>query len=246
MIKDGNLHELHLMAGGGEEREVRLILSRGVDVNLPDEDGWTPLHWACYRHEPDMAQLLIQKGADVGITSYSGDTALHAAATEGDLPCIKLVLAEAKRRELEGYLDRQNNVGLTALMWTASKGHTVAARLLLKEGASISAQNVEGDTVLHIAATNNQVEMAELLIERGADVDSSNNTGDTPLHGSAIEGNTKVTRVLLINGAGDEVVNASGQTPIELAKFWGMDTLVISKFVAARARRMAKGATTAL
>ena len=51
MIKDGNLHELHLMAGGGEEREVRLILSRGVDVNLPDEDGWTPLHWACYRHE---------------------------------------------------------------------------------------------------------------------------------------------------------------------------------------------------
>ena len=56
MIKATTLHELHLFCGGGDEREVKLCLSRGNDINMTDDDGWTPLHWSCYRRQPEMVQ----------------------------------------------------------------------------------------------------------------------------------------------------------------------------------------------
>jgi ankyrin repeat protein len=158
MIKRSNLHELHLFAGGGEEREVKLCLSRGNDPNMADDDGWTPLHFACYRREPDMCKLLIEKGASVEISSFSGDTSLHASATEGSLPCLRIILDAAEKSNAQ-IIDRQNNVGYNALMWTCAKGHIKAAKLLMARGADVRQENVEGDSALHIAAANNQLEV---------------------------------------------------------------------------------------
>jgi len=110
MLKRTNLQELHLFSGGGEEREVLLCLSRGNDPNMPDGDGWTPLHWACYRQQPEMVKLLLEKGASVELRSFSGDTPLHACATEGSLPCLRLVLDAAEKADAK-ILDVQNNVG---------------------------------------------------------------------------------------------------------------------------------------
>ena len=166
MIKATNLSELHLFAGGGEEREVRLCLSRGNDPNLPDVDGWTPLHWACFRHQPKMVALLLEHGSLVSCKTFSGDTPLHAAATEGSVECLKLVLDAAASQDADYLLESQNNVGYTPLMWTASKGLLPAANFLLTRGCNVAAVNQEGDTALHVAASNGQVAMVALLLEQ--------------------------------------------------------------------------------
>lgn len=243
MIKATNLSELHLFAGGGEEREVRLCLSRGNDPNVPDDDGWTPLHWACYRHQPEMAELLLEHGALVVLKSFSGDTPLHAAATEGSVACLKLVLDAAALQDAEHLLESQNNVGYTPLMWTASKGLLAAAKFLLFRGSDVAAANQEGDAVLHVAAANGQAAMVALLLGQGASVNAKNKAGDTALHCSAVEGHVAVSRLLLQGGAGDEVPNGAGQTPLDLAKFWGQDTTAIAKFKAQRAARLKKGSS---
>lgn len=93
-----------------------------------------------------------------------------------------------------------------------------------------------GDSALHIASNNDQLKTVEFLLKREADVDATNNTGDTALHGSAMEGHVRITRVLLEAGAGDQLKNSAGQRPMDLAKFWGTDTMVIAKYVKERNR----------
>jgi hypothetical protein len=43
----------------------RILQSGGKEiVNWPDENGITPLYWACRLHDPHVVQLLLENGAD--------------------------------------------------------------------------------------------------------------------------------------------------------------------------------------
>jgi ankyrin repeat protein len=188
-----------------------------------------------------MVALLLEHGSLVSCKTFSGDTPLHAAATEGSVECLKLVLDAAASQDADYLLESQNNVGYTPLMWTASKGLLPAANFLLTRGCNVAAVNQEGDTALHVAASNGQVAMVALLLEQGSNVDAKNKSGDTALHCSAIEGHVPVSLLLLKRGAGDEVPNIAGQTPIDLARFWGQDTTAMAKFKTQRTARLRKG-----
>ena len=71
---------------------ARLLLARGADVNLPDEDGSTPLIRACSINDisADKTQslvefvgLLLQNKADPNRRNHAGETALTLAAAQG-------------------------------------------------------------------------------------------------------------------------------------------------------------------
>ena len=42
---------------------VRELIEQNVDVNLPQGDGATALHWAVYRDDLEIAKALISSGA---------------------------------------------------------------------------------------------------------------------------------------------------------------------------------------
>ena len=43
---------------------ARVLLERGANLSIPDEDGKTCLHWATYDLNIDMITLLFEYGAD--------------------------------------------------------------------------------------------------------------------------------------------------------------------------------------
>ena len=49
----------------GDKAALRTLLQQKSDVNTPQIDGATALHWAVYRDDLDTASLLITAGAKV-------------------------------------------------------------------------------------------------------------------------------------------------------------------------------------
>ena len=62
---------------------ARLLLTEyGVDVNVKDNDGLAPLHWAVNRRQVEIVKLLMTEfGADVNIENKNGRTPLHCVAS---------------------------------------------------------------------------------------------------------------------------------------------------------------------
>ena len=50
------------------------------DINEPDNDGMTALHWAAFHNRSEQVQLLMLRGADIYITDVDEKTPLHWAS----------------------------------------------------------------------------------------------------------------------------------------------------------------------
>jgi ankyrin repeat protein len=89
------------------EEKIELLIQRGANVNIPDNDGATPL-LKCASVE--IVNLLIEHGANVNAADKRGMTALHLAATdEGQIELGELVIAKGAD------VNARNNDGYTPL-----------------------------------------------------------------------------------------------------------------------------------
>ncbi|KAL2255338.1 hypothetical protein VTK26DRAFT_3583 [Humicola hyalothermophila] len=112
---------LHYSAAGGREDIVEFLLSRGLDVNQANANGWTPLVCAlmptsvkrCYPHY-SLASLLLRHGASARVVTDEGWTALHGLASypsanrglsaevwEGVAPLVKELISHGAPLETE-------------------------------------------------------------------------------------------------------------------------------------------------
>ncbi len=66
-----------------DKSSVRSLLTQRVDVNAPDVEGMTALHWAAHWDDLDTAKLLLRAGANARAANRYGVTPLHEAATLG-------------------------------------------------------------------------------------------------------------------------------------------------------------------
>src|SRR5215472_5915035 len=82
-------------AGGSESRlaeaaeksdrtAVRALVEQHADVNAPQVDGMTALHWAAYLDDLETAKLLVKAGADVKATNHYDVTPLSLACQNGN------------------------------------------------------------------------------------------------------------------------------------------------------------------
>lgn len=83
------------------------ITAQGVDPNVRDELGNTPLHYAAGSGHAEAAEELLRLGADVAARNNVGDTPLHKAASRGNAPIAKILVAGGAP------IEAQNNLGQT-------------------------------------------------------------------------------------------------------------------------------------
>jgi ankyrin repeat protein len=82
------------------------------------------------------------------------------------------------------------------LHWAAYDGQIAIARLLIKNGADVSARDEYDATPLHFAAELGQAEVAQLLIENGADINAIDREQKTPMEWAAENGHVDVAKLL--------------------------------------------------
>ncbi|HUH14156.1 MAG TPA: ankyrin repeat domain-containing protein, partial [Longimicrobiales bacterium] len=149
----------------GDAERVRSLVRQGVDVNGPQGDGMTALHWAARHGDADMAGVLLGAGADVrAVTRIGAHTPLHVAARGGSEPVVRALLAAGADPAAA------TTTGVTPLHLAALAGEPGAIAALLDHGAPAGATEPEwGQTPLMLAAAQGRAEAVRVLLERGAD-----------------------------------------------------------------------------
>jgi ankyrin repeat protein len=72
-------------------RMIDLLLEK-EDPNIPNIDGWTPLHKAAKAGAVDVVAKLLERHANPNATDKKGRTPLHIAASNGHGAVVKLLL----------------------------------------------------------------------------------------------------------------------------------------------------------
>src|SRR5262245_34432529 len=229
----------------GNKDALRLLLQRKVDVNVPQVDGTTALHWAVRADDVATADLLLRAGASVSAANREGSTPLQLAAMNGSAAMIERLIKAGANPNAP-----LSKFGDTALMMASRTGKPDAVKVLLDGGAQVNAKESWGDTTaLMWAVSEAHSAVAKLLIERGADVNARSKfvpsaTGRgfegatptdakpdqpeehasgllTPLMFAAREGEVESARLLVAAGADINAKGCDGKDALGLAIFNG-------------------------
>src|SRR5215207_1772487 len=104
---------------------LRALLQQKANVNAPQLDGTTAMHWAAQLGDQKAADLLIQEGANVSAANRTGVTPLQLAATDGNAAMMeKLIKAGANPNA------PLTPEGDTVLMMAARNGKPAAIKTL--------------------------------------------------------------------------------------------------------------------
>ena len=164
----------------GDRTQVQALVERGADVDAPEVDGTTALHWAVHRDHGDIVALLIGAGADVTAANRYGVAPIALASLNGSASMLARLLAagaDANRAQPEGE---------TALMTAARTGRVEAVRLLLDHGADVNAaEQWRGQTALMWAAAEGHAAAVRELIAHGADVHARSGHAEAAASGQA-------------------------------------------------------------
>jgi ankyrin repeat protein len=169
----------------GDKAEVRALLGRKADVNAPQADGATAMHWAVYRDDLETAALLIGAGANVKAANREGITPLSMASLYGNPAMIEALLkagADAKQRGPNGE---------TMVMFAARNGNPQAIKVLVGAGADVNAkENLRATTALMWAAEQRHPAAVKMLVELGADYGAHSGPAGLPRNYMAPHVNT--------------------------------------------------------
>ena len=215
----------------GDASSVATMIRQGVDVNAPEANGTTALHWAVYQQDAGLVKRLLAAHAKVSVVNQFGSTPIQEAAVTGNTEIIKMLLASGAD------VESANAEGQTALMVVARTGNVAAAKALLIAGANVNAiESFGGQSALMWAAAQCQPAMIRLLIEYGAKVNARGAVRDwqaritaeprpkdrhiggfTPLLYVAREGDVESAKALIENGADINSYSRDRETPLVLA-----------------------------
>ena len=172
----GDLRLVEAVKNRDKEAE-RSLLKQHADVNVPQADGATALHWAARWDDLETADLLIRAGAIVNAANDYGVTALSLACTNGNAAMVEKLLQAGANPNAAQW------TGETPLMTCARTGNLDAVKSLLERRADVNKETRRGQTALMWAAAEKRPEVARALIEHGANVNARSHLmeGFTPL-----------------------------------------------------------------
>ena len=158
---DPNLLDTHdqpalILALQGESLKVAKVLwnAKGIQIDIHNHAGETPLMMAALKGEVDAATALVARGAAV---QKDGWSPLHYAATGGSAAIVKLLLSNGAR------LEARSPNGSTPLMMAARYGNEEAVDALLAAGGDRTLKNDLGMDASAFAASAGRDRLAARL-----------------------------------------------------------------------------------
>ncbi len=192
-----------------DHASLKALLEQDINVNAPQVDGMTALHWAVYYDDLETTKQLVKAGANVKAENRYHVTPLSLACTNGSGEIVELLLGAGAdaNTELPG--------GETVLMTAARTGKLGPVQAILKHGAKVDAKERRGQSAIMWAAAEGHTEVVKVLIAAGADFQTPLSSGFTPLLFAVRAGHIETVQALIKAGAD---VTAAMQPERHIAK----------------------------
>lgn len=84
----GGATALHIAAREANLEIVKILVQNGADVNVVDNEGWTPAMRAALAGDAQIVDFLISNGAQLNQTNVVGESAIIHAATSSCSACL--------------------------------------------------------------------------------------------------------------------------------------------------------------
>jgi ankyrin repeat protein len=200
---------------------VRLLLERGIDVNVQNRKGVSALMIAAEKGKLDVVESLIVAGANLNLKDSENFTALDHAVNEGQADVARLLLERGGQSRANFKTEAELRVATRnfALLRAAITNNLAEVKKQLEAGADINTRSRRGDTALILAIefgySNDNV--AQLLIEKGADPNLANANGETALMWAAERNSGDAAKMLLAHKAAVNLRNKNQQTALHIA-----------------------------
>jgi ankyrin repeat protein len=128
----------------GYKEMTMLLVKYGADINTPDADGRTSVHYCARRGHTDLLRYLLAQGADKSAKNLAQLTPLviyfsphflifykHFAAKYNQVECAKILIEAGED------VDITSNQNLTPLHLACSQGNYDAAKFLIESKANV-------------------------------------------------------------------------------------------------------------
>ncbi len=185
---------------------VRLVISRGADIDAVLPHGQTSLQEALKTENVAIAKLLLSLGANITKSGRHGYTAVTWALRWGNIEVLSLMIRK-------GSVTEPQELG-KIMQWATLHGEAELVRLLIVRGANPNDMDSRGQPVLHTAITRGKDDVAKVLIDYGADLAAQNNVGETPLHFAATYAREDIATLLVNKGARVNALSHHQRTPL--------------------------------
>ena len=154
----------------GQTEIVKQLLETGVDVTIPEKDGYTVMHAAAFQGRAEVVKLLLAYGIDANDVSASdGFTPFHRTLwtnSERHVETMRVFLEDGKVE-----VDFVSHVGKTGALIATELKHTKVLDILLREyGADPNFRNKRGDALVHVAIRAQDEKTLDMLLNNGADI----------------------------------------------------------------------------
>ncbi|XP_078434504.1 potassium transport 2/3 isoform X2 [Wolffia australiana] len=152
--------DLLTVAATGNSYFLEELIKAGMDPNVRDSKGRTPLHIVAAKGFEDCALVLIRNACNVNLQDADGNTALWLAMKAKHHTVFNLLY--------QCMAVSNPTAGGDLLCLSVKRNDPSAIKELLTHGLSVDLMDREGFTALERALEENNVEMVALLTSNGA------------------------------------------------------------------------------
>ena len=164
---------LHCAARFGQTHMIEILAKQGLYVNLDDDEGQTPLHYAATHGQLESVRTLLKLGGRESMTKVAGiyGTPLHQAVAGGHKDIVSLLLDE-------GCPINVVNIEGKSVLHIAAQGCQIdMIDMLAEQGLDVNIGDDEGRTPLHYAAERGHITTFNELVSIGGNVHHMDNFG---------------------------------------------------------------------
>ena len=198
------------------------LLEQGADPNAAAA-GYTALHAATLRSQPELAAALLERGAEVDAIvergtpgrRFSADFSIRHQAVGANTFWLAARYGELEILRMLAERGADPHVSPTS-RWSALKAAMGVPQISQEDRRNrVDAPDDHMDLIDQERLT---LDLARVILDLGVDVNQADDRGNTALHDAVRTGFASVVDLLAAHGADLDAFNDRGQTPLILAE----------------------------